>query len=104
MARSDVGQIDRENISDQDFRGMTAARSVRPVFVGKVLAEGALRTRAIFCNAARADLARSVSNDPHGALAESAVGISFFGAQPETGPLGWTRHRSLIFSIAASVV
>jgi hypothetical protein len=83
---------------------MTTTGSVRLIFSGEVLAEGALRACAIFCNAARADLARSISDDPYGALAESAVGISFFGAQPDTGPLGWTRHSSLIFWIAESVV
>ena len=104
VPRGDVDEIDRQNVGDQDFRGMTAARSVGLVLVGKVLAEGALGARAILCSAARADLARSVSDDPHCALAERAVGVSFFGAEPEAGSFGGTRHSALISSMAASVV
>jgi hypothetical protein len=104
MAWGDVGQVDRENIGDQDFRGMTAAFPIWLVFVGKVRSERSLGARASLCNAARADLARSVSNDPPPSPAERAVDISFFGTQPETGAFCCTRHNALIFSIAASVV
>jgi hypothetical protein len=104
MPRCDVGEVDREDVGDQDFRGMTAALSVGLVLVGKMLPEGALGARAIRCSAARADLARSVSDDPNCALAERAVGISFFGTEPETGTFCGTRHSALISSIAASVV
>jgi len=70
MAGRDIGQIDCQNIGDQDFIGMTAADTAGPVFVGKVFAEGTLGARAILWRAARADLARSVSYDPNGTLAE----------------------------------
>jgi hypothetical protein len=83
---------------------MTAPLSVGLVLVGEVLAEGSLGARPIFCSAARADLAWSVSDDPHRALAERAVEVSFFGAEPETGPFCGTRHSALMSSIAASVV
>src|SRR6185437_14199744 len=43
VARSNVSQIDRQNVRDQDFRGMTTTGSVRLIFFGEVLAEGALR-------------------------------------------------------------
>jgi hypothetical protein len=48
---------------------MTAPAPVGLVFVGEVFAEGALGPRAILCSAARADLVRSVSDDPYRALA-----------------------------------
>jgi hypothetical protein len=83
---------------------MTATDPVGQVLVCEVRTEGALGARAILCSAARADLARSVSDDPDRAFAERAVSISFFGAEPETDPFCGTRHSALISSIAASVV
>ena len=83
---------------------MTATGSVGLVFVGEVLAERSLGVRAIFCSAARADLARSISDDPDRALAERAVGVSLFGSKPQASSFSGTRHRSLICSICASVV
>jgi hypothetical protein len=65
---------------------MTAALSVGLVLVGKMLAEGALGARAIRCSAARADLARSVSDDPNCALAERAVGIRSSGRSQRRAP------------------
>src|SRR4051794_19844451 len=62
---SDIGQIDGQHVGNQDFRGMTAALSIGLVLVGEMLAEGSLGARAIFCSAARADLARSVSDNPN---------------------------------------
>src|SRR5262249_24306376 len=100
----DVGEIDGQNVGDQDFRGMTAAPTVGLVLAGKVLAERELGARAIFCSAARADLVRSISDDPYRTLAECAVRVLLFGAQPQAGPLGATRHSALMSSIAASVV
>jgi hypothetical protein len=99
VAGRDIGQIDRQNIGNQDFRGMTAANTAGPVFVGKVLAEGTLGARAIFWRAARADLARSVSDDPNCTFAERAVLISLFGAQPEAGSFSGTRHSDLMCSM-----
>jgi hypothetical protein len=104
VPRGNVREIDRQNVRNQDFRWMTAAGSVGPVLVGKVLAKGALGARAILCSAARADLARSVSDDPHRALSERAVGVSFLRPKPEAGAFPGTRHSALISSIAASVV
>ena len=49
---------------------MTAAGSIGSVLVCEVLAECALGALAILCSAARADLARSVSDDPHRTLAD----------------------------------
>jgi hypothetical protein len=99
-----VGKVDRQNVGDQDLRGMTTAGSAGLVSVGEVLPERTLGALAIFWSAARADLARSVSDDPDRAEAERAVRVSFCGAQPEAGPFGGTRHSALISSIAASVV
>ena len=100
----DVHQIDGQNVGNQDFRGMTAAFSVGLILGGEVLAEGSLGARAIFWSAARADLARSISNDPNCALSEGTIGISVLGAKPETDAFCGTRHNALISSMAASVV
>jgi hypothetical protein len=99
-----VGQINGQDVCDQDFRGTAATGSVGAVLCCEILAEGALRLRAIFWSAARADFAPTVSDDPHCAFAERALGVSLFGAQPETSSFCGTRHSALIFSIAASVV
>jgi hypothetical protein len=99
-----VHQIDGQNVGNQDLRRMTAALSIGLVLGGEVLAEGSLGARAIFWSAARADFARSISDDPNRALAEGAIGVSVFGAKPETDAFCGTRHSALIFSMAASVV
>ena len=39
MPWSDIGQVDRQDVGDQDFRGMTAAGTIWFVFVGEVLAK-----------------------------------------------------------------
>jgi hypothetical protein len=104
VLRGNVHQIDRQNIGDQDFRGITSALSVGLVLVGEVLAEGALGALAILCRAARTDLTRSVSDDPYRSLAERAVEVSFFGTEPETDAFCGTRHSFLMSSMAASVV
>jgi hypothetical protein len=83
---------------------MTAAPAVGPVLVGEMFAEGTFGARAIFWSAARADLARSISDDPDRALAERAIEVSLFGPEPEAGAFRWTRHRALISAIAARVV
>ncbi len=83
---------------------MTAAGAIGSVLVCEVLAEGALGAFAILCNAARADLARSVANDPHSALAEGAIEVPLFGPEPEADSFCGTRHSSLMRSMAASVV
>ena len=83
---------------------MTAAGTVWLVFVGEVLAKRAFGACAIFWRAARADLARSVSDDPHRPLSERAVGVPLLGSKPKASAFPWTRHSALIFSTAASVV
>ena len=83
---------------------MTTAGSVWLVLIGEMLAERALGSRAIFCRAARADFARSLSDDPDRPLSDPAVGVSPFWPKPQAGAFPWTRHNSLISSIAASVV
>src|SRR5262249_16806811 len=102
--RRDIGEIDRKHVGDQDLSGMTFATAIRLILAGKVVAERSLGAFAILCRAARADLAQSVSDDPDRALAERPVGAPLFRAEPETSPFGWTRHRALQSSIAASVV
>ena len=62
---------------------MTAALSIGPVLGGEVLAEGSLGALAIFWSAARADFARSISDDPNRPLAQGAIGVSVFRAKPE---------------------
>src|ERR1700722_16678044 len=104
MPWSDISQVDREDVGDQDFRGMTAAGTVWLVFVGEVLAKRALGARAILWRAARADFARSVSDDPHRPLSERAVAVSLLGSKPQASAFPWTRHGALISSVAASVV
>jgi hypothetical protein len=104
MPRRDVRQIDRKNVGDQDFRGTTTAGATWLIFVGEVLAEGPLGAGAIRCSAARADLARFVSDDPHRALSKGSIGVAPLRAKPEAGSLAWTRHSFLISSMAASVV
>jgi hypothetical protein len=104
MPWSDVGQVDRQDVGDQDFRGMTAAGAVWLVFVGEVLAKRALGARAIFWRSARADLARSVSDDPDCPFSERAIGLPLLGSKPQAGAFPRTRHSALISSIAASVV
>jgi hypothetical protein len=52
-----------------------------------LLAECALGPFAILCSAARADLARSVSNDPHRTLAEAAIEAPLFWPKPEADSL-----------------
>ncbi|MFY9828619.1 MAG: hypothetical protein WAK69_08390 [Rhodoplanes sp.] len=79
---SDIGEVDCQDVGDQDLSGMTSARAVGPVFSGEVLTERALGARAILCSAARADLARSVSDAPNGSLPERAVWVSILGAEP----------------------
>jgi hypothetical protein len=91
-------------VGDQDFSGMTAAGTVWFVFVGEVLAKRALGARAILWRAARADFARSVSDDPHRPFSERSVGVPLLGAEPQASAFPWTRHSALISSIAASVV
>ena len=59
---------------------MTSASSTGLVFVCEVLADCPLGASAILRSAARADFARSVPNNPHGAFAEGAVGVAFFRA------------------------
>ena len=104
MPWSDIGQVDRQDVGDQDFRGMTAAGTVWLVFVGEVLAKRALGAGAILWRAARADFVRSVSDDPHRPLSERAVGVPLLGSKPQASAFPWTRHSALISSIAASVV
>jgi hypothetical protein len=91
-------------IGDQDFRGITDAGMVWLVFVGEVLANRALGARAIFCRAARADFARSVSDESDRTVSERAVGVLLLGSKPRASAFPWTRHSALIFSIAAIVV
>jgi hypothetical protein len=104
MQWGNVDQVYRENVGNQDFRGMTAAGAIGLVLVCEVLAESALGAFAILCSAARADLARSVSNDPHRTLAEAAIEVPLFGPKPEADSFCWTRHSSLIRSMFTSVV
>jgi hypothetical protein len=56
------------------------------------------------CRAARADLARSVSDDPHRTLAEGAIEVPLFWPKPKADSFCGTRHNSLIRSIFLSVV
>jgi hypothetical protein len=99
MPWSDISQVDRQDVGDQDFRGMTATGTIWLVFVGEVLAKCALGAGAILWSAARADFARSVSDDPHRPLSERAVGVSLLGAKPQASAFLWTRHSALISSI-----
>jgi hypothetical protein len=83
---------------------MTAAGAIGSVLVCEVLAECALGALAILCSAARADLARSVSDDPHRTLAEGAIEVPLFWPKPKADSFCGTRHNSLIRSTFASVV
>jgi hypothetical protein len=104
VVRGNIGQVDRQNVGNQDFGGLTAAGSAGLIFVSEVVAKGTLGARAIFRSAARANLERSVSDDPNCSLSERTVGISLFWPKPKASPFPWTRHSSLISWIAASVV
>ena len=83
---------------------MTTPGAIGLVLVGKMLSEDAFGARAIFRSAARANFARSVSDNPHRAFAERSVRASLFGTEPEASSFCGTRHSALISSIAASVV
>jgi hypothetical protein len=104
VTRGNIRQVNRKDIGNQNFSGMTAAGAAWLVLVGEVLTKGTLGARAIFCKAARADFARSISNDPDRPLSERTIRVPVFGPKPEASALPWTRHAALISSIAASVV
>ena len=55
MPWRDVLQIDRQDVSDEDFSGMTSATPIGLVFVCEVFRDCALGADAILCSAARAD-------------------------------------------------
>src|SRR5215467_4010528 len=93
--RSNVGQIDHQHFGDED-------PAAGLILVGEVFAERPLGAFNIFCSAARADFARSISDDPDRALAERAVRVSLFRAEPSASPFGWARHRALQSLMAAS--
>ena len=76
---------------------MTAVGAIGLVLVCEVLAEGALGAFAILCSAARADLARSVANDPHGALAEGAIEVRSSGRSQRRIPFA---GRGIVLSSA----
>ena len=68
---------------------MPAPPSAWLVFAGEVFSEGSLGARAILCSAARADFARSISDDPNrptpGAL---RPGVSLLRVEATGGRLG----------------
>jgi hypothetical protein len=83
---------------------MTAALARDFIFGGNILCEGFFSPLAVVSSAARADLVRSVSDDPCGASNESALRVALFRLKPQSGTFGWSRHSFLISSMACKVV
>ena len=54
---------------------------------------------AVLSSAARADLTRSVADDPGSMADELAAGVALFGFEPEPCAFCWSRHLSLMASI-----
>src|ERR1700690_3315639 len=83
---------------------MTSAVARRLVFGADVFGEVLFSSRAVLSSAARAHLSRTVTDDPTRVAGDFSVSINFGGLEPKSGSFGWTRHLSLISSIARSVV
>jgi hypothetical protein len=71
-----VGEIDVQDIEDEDVSGMTVPITWGSVFAGKVLGKRPLSPRAVFSSAARADLTRSVADDPGRVTDELAARVT----------------------------
>lgn len=63
---------------------MTVALSWDAVFAGDVVAERFFSADAVLFIAARADFARSVSDDPGGVALPFALGVDLLGFKPES--------------------
>jgi hypothetical protein len=83
---------------------MTAAVAADFIFCGDVLGERPFSPFAVISSAARADFTRSITDDPRRASDKSSVAVALFRFEPQSGPFCWTRHFSLISSIARRVV
>ena len=94
-----VGEIDVQDVEDEDFSGVTVFVAGDLVFAGDVLGEGSFSSRAVLSSAARADFARSVADDPGCVADEVAAGVTLFGFEPEPCAFCWSRHLSLMDSI-----
>src|SRR5262249_1830712 len=82
-----VGELDVQHVEDEALRGMTTALAGGgAVLLGEVLAERGFSSRAVFSKEARADFARSVTDDPARVALPLAVGVDFFRFEPESWP------------------
>jgi Mrp family chromosome partitioning ATPase len=59
-----VGEIDVQDVEDEDVTWMAVPIARGSVLAGKVLGKRPLSPRAVLSSAARADLTRSVADDP----------------------------------------
>jgi hypothetical protein len=59
-----VGEVDVQDVEDEDVSWMTVPIARGSVFAGKVPGKRPLSPRAVLSSAARADLTRSVADDP----------------------------------------
>src|SRR5258707_3311790 len=104
MLRGLVGQIDVQNIEDQDFRGMPTALSGDCVCSGDVFGEVLFSPLAVISSAARADFMRAVSDDPRCPPCEPSLLVALFRFKPQSGIFCWSRHLTLISLMFRSVV
>ncbi|MFC3642322.1 hypothetical protein [Aquibium oceanicum] len=103
VAGHDVGQVDVDDVGDQDPVGVASALARRPVLFADEFGEPLLSAFAVASAAASADEGRSVADEPSGRVAQAPVGLAGFVAPDEACPFRRPRHFSLISSIAASV-
>jgi len=97
VSRRHVLSVDVEHVGYADLRRRTA-RSAGLVLAGDVVGEDSLSLDKLRLSAACAHLLCAVSDDEKSPL------VSPRRSKPESDSFGLTRHRSLIESMAASVV
>jgi len=71
-----ISEIDVQDVEDEDVSGMTVPITRGSVFAGKVLGKRSLSPRAVLSSAARADLTRSVADDPGRITDEIALQVA----------------------------
>ena len=59
-----VGEIDVQDVEDEDLSRGTVALAADLIFAGNVVSERSFSSRAVFSSAARAFFVRAVSDDP----------------------------------------